>query len=229
MTEPDAMQIAGLSSMATRDLLAELTAAWGYGSTMEATGGIDAARPVRDGEQVDVVVLAGSVMGTLEAEGYLLPGSLVGVARSTMAVAVRQSDPVPDLSNADTVKRALLESGRVGYSTGPSGDHLLLLLERWGVVSQLGRTLIQAPPGVPVGQLLAEGTVDIAVQQRSELMGLPGITVVGSLPPEIALDTVFTAGIARTSTRVEAARSFGAFLASASTSEAKRRYGMEPA
>lgn len=221
-------RIAGLSSMATRGLLAELSAAWDGDVTMEATGGVDAARRVRDGEPVDVVVLAGTVMHALEAEGRLRSGSLVGVARSAVAVAVRQGSPAPDLSDAAAVQRALLAIGRVGYSTGPSGDHLLRLLERWGIRDQLSGRLVQAPPGVPVGRLLAEGAVDIALQQHSELMGLPGITVVGPLPPEIALETVFTAGIAQSSARVDDARSFIAFLASPATSQAKRRHGLEP-
>jgi len=222
-------QISGLSSMATRGLLIELIAAWDGRAAMEATGGVDATRRVRGGEYVDVVVLAGSVMQKLEAEGHVLAGSLIGVARSVVAVAVRQGSPAPDLSDAMAVKRALLATGRVGYSTGPSGDHLLLLLERWGIRDQLSKRLVQAPPGVPVGRLLAEGTVDIAVQQRSELMGLPAISVVGPLPPEIALETVFTAGVARISTRLDAAHCFIEFLASTVVSGAKRRHGMEPA
>ena len=224
-----ASHVAALSSMATRGLLAELAAAWDGGATVEATGGVDAARRVRASEPVDVVLLAGAVMRKLEAEGFLRPGSLVGIVRSAVAVAVRDGEPAPDLSDAEAVKRTLLSAGRVGYSTGPSGDHLLLLLERWHVRDALGDRLVQAPPGMPVGRLLAEGALDIAVQQRSELMGLPGITIAGKLPPEIALDTVFAAGIAQTSAQVEAARSFIAFLASPAASEAKRRHGMEPA
>lgn len=224
-----AREISGLSSMATRGLLAELAAAWDGQATVEAIGGVDAACRIRDGERFDVVVLAAPVMGKLEAEGHVLSGSLVPMARSQMVLAVRQGDPVPNLSDAEAVKSALLAARRVGYSTGPSGDHLLLLLERWGVHSQMAERLLQAPPGVSVGQLLAERAVDIAVQQRSELLGIPGITVVASLPPSIALDTMFTAGIARTSIQIDAARCFNAFLASALNDEAKRRHGLEPA
>ena len=223
------MQVSALSSMATRGLLAELAAAWDGHATVEATGGVEAVRRVREGEQVDVVVLAGAAMRKLEAEGFLLPGSLAGVARSAVAIAVRDGTPAPDLSDAEAVKVSLLSTGQIGYSTGPSGDHLLRLLERWGIRDALGERLMQAPPGVPVGRLLAEGAVNLAVQQRSELMGLPGITIAGSLPPEIALDTVFTAGIARTSARPEAARHFIACVTSADAREAMRRHGMEPA
>ena len=221
-------RISGLSSMATRGLLTELSASWDGHATIEAIGGVDAARRVRAGEPVDVVVLAGPVMQKLEAEGHLLSGSLIGVARSAVAVAVRQGSPAPDLSEEGAVQRALLAAGRIGYSTGPSGDHLLGLLERWGIRDQVSERLVQAPPGVPVGRLLAEGTVDIAVQQHSEMMGLPDISIVGPLPPEIALETVFTAGIAQTSTRVDDARGFIEFLASPSASDAKRRHGLEP-
>ena len=222
-------RISGLSSMATRGLLTELSAAWDGQATIEAIGGVDAARRVRAGEPVDVVMLAGPVMQKLEAEGYLLSGSLTGVARSAVAVAVRQGSPAPDLSDSVAVQQTLLAAGRIGYSTGPSGDHLLGLLERWGIRDHLSERLVQAPPGVPVGRLLAEGTVDLAVQQHSELMGLPGISIVGPWPPEIALETVFTAGIAQTSTRLDDARGFIAFLASPAFSEAKRRHGLEPA
>jgi len=220
--------VSGLSSMATSGLLAELAAAWDGHAAMQAMGGVDAARMLRAGETTDVVVLASAVMDRLEAEGHLLPGSLVGVARSAVAMAVRSGDPAPEFADAQAVRRALLAAGRIGYSTGPSGDHLLALLERWGLRNALKERLVQAPPGLPVGQLLAEGAVDLAVQQRSELIGLPGLTLAGPLPPEAALETVFTAGIARTSTRVEASRGFIAFLASAALDQARRRHGMEP-
>ena len=93
----------------------------------------------------------------------------------------------------------------------------------------LGDRLVQAPPGVPVGRLLAAGAVDLAIQQRSELMNLEGVAVAGPLPPAIRSDTVFTAGVARAAPRPDAARDFIAFLASAGTADAKLRHGMRPA
>lgn len=224
-----AAQVFVLGSMATRGLLTELAARWGRGAAVECTGGVDAARRVRGGEPVDLVVLAGGVMRALEAEGVLVPGSLVGVAVSDVAVAVRDGEALPDLSAADGVRRAVMAAGRTGYSTGPSGDHLLRLLEGWNIRAALGQRLVQASPGVPVGRMLAEGAVDLAFQQRSELMGVPGITIAGPLPPEIQARTVFTAGITRTSLRAEAAGEFIGFLVSAGADAAKRRHGMESA
>ena len=41
-----------------------------------------------------------------------------------------------------------------------------------------------APPGVPVAALVAKGEADLGFQQLSELIGQPGIEVVGPLPPD---------------------------------------------
>ena len=162
-------------------------------------------------------------------KGHIVPGSLQGIAVSAMAVAVREDEAAPDLADAEAVRRAVLAAGRTGYSTGPSGDHLLRLFAEWGIRDALRDRLIQAPPGVPVGRLLAQGVVDLAFQQRSELMGVAGVAIAGALPPSVALNTVFSAGIAVTTLQLEGAQAFISFLASPMTTEVKRRHGMEPA
>lgn len=225
--------ITGISSMATRAILAELgrmfEAAGGEAVAIESVGGVDAARRVRAGEAIDVVILAGTVMEKLEAEGHLVPGSRAGIALSRIAVAVPSGRPQPSLQDEQAVREAILAAGRVCYSTGPSGDHLKGLLERWGIAAQMADRLLQAPPGVPVGSLLARGEADLGIQQLSELKDVAGIDVVGTLPPAIESVTTFTAGIAATAPDPGAARALIRYLASAETAEVKRRHGMEPA
>ena len=123
----------------------------------------------------------------------------------------------------------MLDARRVCYSTGPSGDHLKVLCQTWGFTdSVLARALV-APPGMPVATLVANGEADLGFQQLSELISQPGVEVVGPLPPEIQAVTVFSAGVASKSADPEAAHAFVAFMTSAETAGAKRRYGMEPA
>jgi molybdate transport system substrate-binding protein len=220
--------IALLSSMATKGLLTELVGAYGDSVTLEAIGGVDAARRVRGGEVADVVVLAQDVMLALEAESRIVSGSLRSMVVSTMAAAVREGDVKPDLADANAVRHAVLAAKRTGYSTGPSGDHLLRLLAEWGIRDMLGDRLVRAPPGVPVGSLLATGAVDLAFQQHSELMSLPGVMIAGPLPPPIGLNTTFTAGVASIAPQPDAAEAFIKFLTSRKTAEVKRRHGMEP-
>ena len=216
--------LAGLSSMATRALLAELATAWPGQARMEWTGGVDAARRVRAGEALDIVVLADAVMRRLAAEGFVIPDSLTGLAISSIAVAVRQDAPLPELANAAALQRTLQNAGRVGYSTGPSGDHIVRLVDSWGLRDTI--TLVQAPPAIPVGQLLAENAVDLALQQRSELLGLPGIVIAGELPAEAACDTQFTAGVLASSAQPAEAARFIAYLATPDTAAVKQRHGM---
>ena len=221
--------IAGISSMATRAILSELTrryeASTGVRVDIRAMGGVDAAKLVRAGEATDVIILAGGVMAQLEAEGLIVVGSVRSFTRSGMAIAARAGGPRIDISDEDAVRRAVVGARKVGYSTGPSGDHLLKLYERWGL-SQDG--LLKAPPGVPVGSLVAQGDADLGFQQLSELIGVAGVEVLGPLPTEIQAVTVFAAGVCSASSQPGQTRALIDYLVSPATDAVKREQGMEP-
>jgi molybdate transport system substrate-binding protein len=218
--------------MATRAILGELAARYeasrGIEVEITAMGGVDAAQAVRDACPTDVVILASGPMARLEAEGRLLSGSVRPICRSGMAIAVRAGGERPDIGDEEAVKRAVMAASTVGYSTGPSGDHLLQLCQRWGAAIDSGR-FVKAPAGVPVAVLLAQGLVEIGFQQLSELIDAPGVEVVGPLPPEIQSVTVFAAGIASASKQPEATGALIDYLASAATAGVKRARGMDPA
>jgi molybdate transport system substrate-binding protein len=174
----------------------------------------------------DLVILASKVMASLEAEGHLAKGGTKDFARSEIGLAVRAGSAPPRVANEQAVKQAMLGAQKICYSTGPSGDHLKALCEKWAI--PLARTLV-APPGVPVATLVANGDADLGFQQLSELIGQPGIEVVSALPPEIQAVTVFSAGISTASEKPEAARALIAYLGSVEAGVAKRRHGMQPA
>jgi molybdate transport system substrate-binding protein len=223
-------RLSGLSSMATRHILADLAGDYAarHGTRVEirSMGGVEAAKSVRAGEATDIVVLASKVMASLETEGHLVKSGTRDFARSEIGVAIRAGSALPSLASEQAIKQAMLDARKLCYSTGPSGDHLKALCEQWGVPPE--RVLI-APPGVPVATLVANGDADLGFQQLSELIGQPGIEVVGPLPPEVQAATVFSAGISTMSLDPEGARAFIAYLASVETEDAKRRHGMEPA
>ncbi|HEY1779379.1 MAG TPA: substrate-binding domain-containing protein [Roseiarcus sp.] len=226
-------RLVGLSSMATRRILSDLArdyeARHGIHVDIRSMGGVEAAKLVRAGEATDLVVLASKVMVSLEAEGHLAKGSVKDFARSKIGIAVRTGATAPSVDSEQAVKQAMLKARRICYSTGPSGDHLKALCEKWGLAdSVLARALV-APPGVPVASLVANGEADLGFQQLSELMGQPAIEVVGPLPPEIQAVTVFSAGVSVKSPDPEAARALVALLVSAETGPIKQRHGMEPA
>ena len=88
---------------------------------------------------------------------------------------------------------------------------------------------MQAPPGVPVGRLVARGDAELGFQQLSELMHERGIALLGMLPPGVEIVTTFSAGLCRAATEARAAAALIAFMRSPAAAEAKRRQGMEPA
>jgi molybdate transport system substrate-binding protein len=226
-------RITGISSMATRQILAELAGAYlqrsGVLVTFESAGGVDVAKRVQTGEPFDVVVLAADAIDMLVAARCVVADSKTDLVRSVVAVAVRAGAPPPDIGSEKALRCAVLSASTLGYSTGPSGVALTKLFERWGIADTVRDRIVQAPPGVPVGQLVASGEVEVGFQQLSELMHLPGIDVLGPLPPGSEIITTFSAGLCATSTQPEAVRSLLAFMTSPVAVDAKRRHGMEPA
>ena len=106
---------------------------------------------------------------------------------------------------------------------------LAKLFERWGIAQEIAPRIVQAPPGVPVGTLVARGEVELGFQQLSELLHVSGITLVGPLPPAIQITTTFSGAIAANARQPDAARALLAFMASPEAADAKRRQGMDPA
>ncbi|NNU42579.1 substrate-binding domain-containing protein [Ramlibacter sp. B156] len=218
--------------MATRQVLGELAQAWerqaGIPVAIESVGGVDAARRVAAGESFDFAVLASDALDKLVAGGHVLAGSRVDIVDSGVAIAVRSGSRQPDVSSEEALRSAVLAADTVGYSTGPSGVALVKLFERWGIAQDLQGRLVQAPPGVPVGSLVARGEVALGFQQLSELIHLQGIAILG-MPAAVQITTTFAGGVCKTSPQPERVRELLAFMASPAAEEAKRRNGMEPA
>src|SRR5687767_9705481 len=159
--------------MATGALLVDLGRAFesrsGRAVAVESLGGVAAAARVQRGESFDVVVLASDALDALLAAGRLLTETKVDLVRSPVAIAVRKAAVHPDVGSEAALRRAVLAARSVGCSTGPSGVELKRLFERWGVAEELKDRIVVAPPGVPVGLLVARGEVELGFQQLSEL------------------------------------------------------------
>jgi molybdate transport system substrate-binding protein len=225
--------IRGISSMATRRLLDALCETYaqqtGQPVSVVSVGGVEAARRVKDGEAFDFVVLASDVIEQLAAAGRVDPRSRTDLVHSEIAVAVRAGAPKPDIGSEQAVRDAVLRACTIGYSTGPSGDYVVRLFERWSIADAIASRLVQARPGIPVATLIARGDVELGFQQLGELLHVPGVDVVGMLPPEIQQATIFSAAVCTVSASPSAAKTLLAYLASAAADDAKRRHGMRPA
>lgn len=225
-------RITVISSMATRLLLAELAATYtqatGQAVAIEAVGGLDAAKRVAAGEALDLVVLASAPLDKLIAAGHVRADGRADLARSLVAAAVRAGAPQPDIGSEAALRRAVLDAGSLCCSSGPSGDFVRQLLQRWGLADAVAGKLVQTPPGVPVGSLVARGEVELGFQQLGELLPLPGLTVLGTLPEPVACVTTFCAGLCTAGTQPDAVQEMLRFFTSPAADAAKRRHGMSP-
>ena len=219
--------------MATRQLLADLSrsfeqiAPWSV--EIEAMGGVDAARLVRGGKAIDVIVLASNVMEQLENEGWVAPGTRADIARSGVAIAVRSGLPRPAIASEEDVKRAVLGGGKIATRRARPGIISSASSNAGTSPDWIADRTVEAKPGVPVGGLVARGEADLGFQQLSEFLDVAGIDIVGPLPADIQTMTVFTAGVSTRSAHPDGARAFVAYLVSPETQAVKQQLGMEAA
>ena len=225
--------VTGLSSMATRHVLNDLAAAFqarsGQRVAIESVGGVAALKRIEEGETFDIVVLASDAIDRLVASGRVDASSRVRIARSGVAIAVAAGAPHPRIDDEAAVREAVLAARSIGYSTGPSGAYLTRLFERWGIAEQIAKRIVQAPPGVAVGTLIARGEVELGFQQLSEMIGVDGIDVLGMLPREIQTLTIFEGAVCVNASAPKRACDFLAYAMSPDVDAMKERHGMEPA
>ena len=198
-----------------------------WGPSMGATHDTIPARLAR-GEKIDVVIMAASALEKLAHDGKVDEASRVVLASAGIGAAVRAGAAKPDISSADALKRALLAARSVAYSDSASGVYIAHeMLPRLGLAGDLGGKA-RMIPAEPVGQVVARGEAELGFQTMSELLPIPGIDIVGPLPPELQRTIAFAAGIVHGAAAPEAAQALIAFLASPDAAAAIRRSGMEP-
>lgn len=183
---------------------------------------------LRRGEPADVVIMVGDALDELVKQGKVVVGSRVDLARSYIGMAVRAGAPKPDISSVDALKRTLLAAKSIAYSDSASGVYLsTVLFPRLGIADQI-KDKARMIPAEPIGGVVARGEAEIGFQQLSELKPIPGIEIVGPLPPEAQKLTVFAAGIVTGAKEPQAGAALIAFLASPAAAVAISNSGMEP-
>lgn len=180
------------------------------------------------GEKIDVLVMVGSALDQLQAQGQVVADSNTPLAASRIALAVKHGSPQPDISTLAALKQTLLNSHSIAYSDSASGVFLSsVLFSRLGVAEQI-KNRSRMIPAEPVGKVVARGEAELGFQQLSELIPIGGIDIVGLLPEQAQQVTTFSAGISRDSTHQSAARQLLRFLAAPQAAATIRQTGMTP-
>ncbi len=178
------------------------------------------------GETADVVFLTAAQSDDLIKRGLL--ARRIDVARSTIGLAVRAGAPKPDIGSAEKFKQTLLAAKSFARNEGAdSGRFMVALLERLGIAEAMKGKSTLVRQG-HVAALVAKGEVELAAQQMSELMAVPGVEAI-PLPAEIQHVIVFSAGLPAAPKVGAAADELVRFITSPAAAPAFRTRGLDPA
>ena len=183
---------------------------------------------LRNGEGADVVILTKEALDDLATKGSVAADSCVDLARSFVGIAVKAGAAHPDIATEPALRATLLGARCVAYSRlGASGIFFAQLIAQMGIAAEIDARALIIPTGFTAERLVT-GEADIAVQQLSELLLVPGIEVVGPIPLHLQTPAVFSAGRLVASTRAERASALLRYLASAEVAPVLRASGLEP-
>jgi molybdate transport system substrate-binding protein len=183
---------------------------------------------IEAGERADVALLTRDGADALAARGILDGGSAVALGRSWVGLAVKAGAPRPDISTAEALTATLLAARSLAYSShGASGVLFAGLIERLGIADAVNAKATLIPSGFTAA-LVARGEAEMAVQQLSELMAVPGVDIVGPLPASLQTPTLFVAAAFSGSANAGPARALLAALASPEAAADLKATGLEP-
>ncbi|MEX2036391.1 MAG: substrate-binding domain-containing protein [Xanthobacteraceae bacterium] len=192
------------------------------------------AKLVADGEDNDVAIVTSQGIEDLIRQGRIVAGTRADIARSAMAMAVQKGAPRPDISSAAAFKQAMLAAKSLGMSNpvggGQSGANLMKIFERLGITEAMKGKTTYGPGGPAglIGNFLLRKEVEVGIQQLPELLAVPGIDIVGPLPPDIQSMTVFSVGLSTTAKNADGGRALIGLLTTPAAAKVMVANGMEP-
>jgi molybdate transport system substrate-binding protein len=186
------------------------------------------------GEPVDVFLTDAPAIDVLIKQGKIV-GGRIDLARTGIGIAVRKGAPKPDVSSAEALKRALLAAKTVGHAAPAGGSitaaHIQGVFQRLGIAAQVTPKvkLAAGGPNGRVSVLVSSGEAEIGLQQVSELISNPEVEVIGMLPAELQLTTIYSAGVTTSARESEAAKALIKALTIPAAAPIYKAKGLDPA
>jgi molybdate transport system substrate-binding protein len=188
-------------------------------------------RRIEAGEPFDVVLISPSGLDQLAKAAKIVADSETKVAKVGVGVAVKQGAPKPDISTVAAFKAAMLGARSVAYidpaAGGSSGIYVAKLFKTLGIADAIAPKAVLVNGGL-AAEAVVDGRADIVVHQISEILAVPGATLVGPLPAEIQSETVYAGAVAVASGSKDAAQALLATLAGPAARAVLSAKGMEP-
>ena len=186
---------------------------------------------VQKGEPVDLIITSLPMIDRLQAQGKVVAGDRVIIAKVGVGAFVRKGAAKPDISSADAFKRSMLAAISITYPDpaggGASGIYVASLLERLGIAEDMKPKTKLLPPTEKLYGSVASGDVEIGFNQISEILAQPTVELAGPLPSAIQNYTQFASGIVTGNSQTDAARALVTFLSSPPAQTVLKAKGFE--
>jgi len=184
---------------------------------------------IEAGEAIDLIILSLETIDDLAKQGKIAAGTRADIARTGVGVAVRTGASKPDIDSIDAFKRSLLNAKSISWAPRTeTGEYLATVFERLGIVEEIRAKSKPQQAVDRVAKAVAEGEAELAITVTSLLM-IPGVDLVGKIPPELQTYLVFTAGVSVAAKQPEAAKALVKYLTSPEAAPVIKARGWEPA
>lgn len=219
--------MSGGFSAAYRELLPEFQNTTGIAVTTargasQGDGPNTIGAQLRRGVSADMVILSRGGLAELIAEGRIVIGSDVDLARVPLGIGVRAGAPRPNIGTVDAFKQALLSAKSVGTQSSSTIYLTTKLFPQLGIAREMAGKLLDGGPAD-----VASGKLEMVVSPVSEILPIPGVDFVGTIPAEIQFVQVFAAAVLKGAKEPEASKRLIAFLASEKATAAIEKMGMK--
>jgi molybdate transport system substrate-binding protein len=184
---------------------------------------------VAAGEPFDLIVMFPNIVDRLIGDAKVVAGTRTDIARAGLGVVVRKGASKPDIGSAEALKSTLLRSRSIAYAAqGPSGIHLMRVLEGLGIAAEINPKLRGVEAGSLVPGLVARGEAEIGVVSAPFILAEPGAELAGLLPSELQDYVYYSSGVGAAARESDAANALVRFFSEPSAATILRSHGFEP-
>lgn len=164
------------------------------------------------GVPCDLLLLTRAQIDELDAAGCIVAGSIVDVGHVKTGIAVRADTKVnPDITDAASLKATLSKASSIycpDMKQSTAGLHVLGMLKQLGIWDDVKNNISEHPNGATAMRMMdsSNDTSSIGCTQVTEIIYTPSVRLVGLLPKEFELSTLYSIAVPKRSTEPEAAQ-----------------------
>jgi molybdate transport system substrate-binding protein len=223
-----------LSAGAAKGLVADLEATFTAKSGFGIDGFFNAVGAIKEkflaGEGCDVLILTDPIIQDLTGQGLLLAGSAAPLGIVRTGIAVREESPDPDISTIAEFRASLKASKGIyvpDTQRSTAGIHFIKVLKE--ICIDVEPNLRPFPNGETAMRHLADSAEENAIgcTQITEIKYTKGLKLIGPLPKEYDLSTVYAAAVSSNSVNPDAALRLVELLTGKASQALRVRSGFE--